>query len=318
MGREVWGTYSVRDHLEPQAWVADALLYDRLVIPVPPPEGSPEHEVEWSRWESNGWNPSKQRELVQILGDRAWCVPWDASMRKMWAEVWKKEQVATSLMYRSTWISTGSVLASLGRPPGVHAVNAVATYRSRTELDQALRLRSPSPYEKRQMGQGMVARSAVAEGSLVSIMGREFLVPDPSEHRSAANQLRAAIEISADDEVRKRRAAYWRWQREFLRDSEWYSDATIGDAVEEMADLIADEQRAIRRSRLRLVTLFGFCVATAATGLLTGPLAPATLGGAFLSIGQFVASEALFTAKASDEPSPAALFYDTRRQLGWD
>ena len=35
MGREVWGTYSVRDHLEPQPWASDGLLYGRLVIPVP-------------------------------------------------------------------------------------------------------------------------------------------------------------------------------------------------------------------------------------------------------------------------------------------
>ena len=36
MPREVWGTFSVADHLREQAFVADILLYDRLVILVPP------------------------------------------------------------------------------------------------------------------------------------------------------------------------------------------------------------------------------------------------------------------------------------------
>ncbi len=34
MARLLWGCYSVADHLEPRAFVADLLLYDRLVIPV--------------------------------------------------------------------------------------------------------------------------------------------------------------------------------------------------------------------------------------------------------------------------------------------
>jgi hypothetical protein len=35
---ETWGTFSVTDHLGRRAFVADVILYDRLVIPVPDAE----------------------------------------------------------------------------------------------------------------------------------------------------------------------------------------------------------------------------------------------------------------------------------------
>ena len=35
MAFETWGTFAVDDHLGKRAFVADVLLYDRLVIPVP-------------------------------------------------------------------------------------------------------------------------------------------------------------------------------------------------------------------------------------------------------------------------------------------
>jgi hypothetical protein len=36
MGRERWGTFSVKDHTGDQSFVADVLMCDRLIIPRPP------------------------------------------------------------------------------------------------------------------------------------------------------------------------------------------------------------------------------------------------------------------------------------------
>jgi hypothetical protein len=36
MNRDRWDTFSAVDHLRPRAFVAEALLYDRLIIPYPP------------------------------------------------------------------------------------------------------------------------------------------------------------------------------------------------------------------------------------------------------------------------------------------
>jgi hypothetical protein len=33
---ELWATFSVKDHCQPGAFIAEALLYDRLVLPVVP------------------------------------------------------------------------------------------------------------------------------------------------------------------------------------------------------------------------------------------------------------------------------------------
>jgi hypothetical protein len=51
MSKQVWGTYSVKDHCDPNAFVAEVMLYDRLVIPVPP------DDKERARWRKAGWQP---------------------------------------------------------------------------------------------------------------------------------------------------------------------------------------------------------------------------------------------------------------------
>lgn len=63
MAREVWGTFAVSDHCAARAFVADAMLYDRLVLPVPPAND----KSEWERWTAKGWNPQRQQTLIEIL-----------------------------------------------------------------------------------------------------------------------------------------------------------------------------------------------------------------------------------------------------------
>jgi hypothetical protein len=73
---------------------------------------------------------------------------------------------------------------------------------------------------------------------------------------------------------------------------------------------------AVRRSRTRLVTLFALTTATAAVALLSGPLSPLTLTAVFLSVGQFVTSEA-FDATEPSQPPTAGLQIIARQELGW-
>jgi hypothetical protein len=63
MDWELWGTFSVGDHLRRRAFVADVLLYDRLVVPTPP-ASEPEEE---KRWVDMGWEPEHQRKLLDLL-----------------------------------------------------------------------------------------------------------------------------------------------------------------------------------------------------------------------------------------------------------
>jgi hypothetical protein len=69
----LWGCHSVADHLEPRAFVADLLLYDRLVIPTPAPD-------DWDRWEKR-WDPDRQARLLEILGPLAERMEWSIELR---------------------------------------------------------------------------------------------------------------------------------------------------------------------------------------------------------------------------------------------
>jgi hypothetical protein len=91
--------------------------------------------------------------------------------------------------------------------------------------------------------------------------------------------------LSADAKFRRKRAAYWRWQQEFLRDATVLDQKAIDEAVEEMNELIHDENAAITRSRIKLGVSFAFAVGAAAVGMFAGPLAPIAVASAFLSIG---------------------------------
>jgi hypothetical protein len=77
MSLELWGTFSVRDHLDDRAFIADVLLYDQLVIPTLP-KGAPETE-----WPAK-WNIKKQKTLLADLGDLVIPIPWTADRRANW------------------------------------------------------------------------------------------------------------------------------------------------------------------------------------------------------------------------------------------
>ncbi|RDV10477.1 hypothetical protein DXK94_08060 [Arthrobacter sp. RT-1] len=308
MGREVWGVYSVRDHLPTQAWAADVLIYDRLVVPVPSPRG----DEEWRRWQDRGWEPERQQRFLSILGEKAYPLEWSDYRQNLWRDLRENDlakvtaQIEREGHHRritDAYMQTAMVLTA-GLPAKVTAVNAVATYRSADELKAAVQMREVDP------------EAPVTQGQAVVVIGREFLIPEPGQFGSDEDLLRAAVELSSDSDYRRRRTAYWRWQREFLGEGIFVDPASVTAALEEMQDLVADEQRAIRRGQIRLATLFALCVATAGVGLLAGPLAPATVATAFLSVGQFVAGEALEEVP-SNAPSPAGLLISGRRDLGW-
>jgi hypothetical protein len=77
MSTEVWGTFSVQDHLAERAFIADVLLYDRLVIPTKP-EG--QDLADWPK----EWDLARQQQLFDVLGDLAVPIPWTEDVRAAW------------------------------------------------------------------------------------------------------------------------------------------------------------------------------------------------------------------------------------------
>jgi hypothetical protein len=174
MGHEVWGVYGVRDHLRERAFVADSMLYDRLVLPVPPGPESPEHDIEWARWTAEGWQPAVQQETIEILGDDlVYPVDWNSSMRRQWEADWAAAQVDDESA--SPYVVTGGLLTR-GLPRHGTDINAVAAYASADDLQQDAGVVAARP-------------EAVPAGKLLVVLGREFLVPDPDDYRSPADQL---------------------------------------------------------------------------------------------------------------------------------
>jgi hypothetical protein len=303
VGRETWGTYSVRDHLVQRAFVADVMLYDRLVLPVPPLEPDEEHQREWKRWEGEGWEPHRQTELLGLLGPIAYPVPWGSTMRTEWERKWIAAQIAGEST--TPYQVTGGVLAA-GLPANVTAVTAVATYPSKEAFERSVGLRPTEPGETK-----------LYPGNVVcAALGREFLIPDPDEHRSDNDLLRATVDLACDSEFRQKRRNFWRWEREFITDGVT-DQAAIDAAVSEMGELIEEEKSTVRKSKLRTVSRYAFTVATITLGLVGGPLTPLAIGGAFVSVARFTADRLLEGQPVASQ-SPAALFHDTRRQLGWD
>jgi hypothetical protein len=84
---ELWGTFAVDDHLRKRAFVAETVLFDRLVLPVPSPEDSAEFDV----WRKNGWQPERVVQTIDLLEGLAIPVVWDRTFRERWQESYGAE-----------------------------------------------------------------------------------------------------------------------------------------------------------------------------------------------------------------------------------
>jgi len=129
--------------------------------------------------------------------------------------------------------------------------------------------------------------------------------------------LRQAVELSAERSAARKRAKFWRWQREFFSDKGITDQSAIREAVEELQDMIAEEKANTRRKGIRVGTQFAFLAGSVTLGLLSAPLAAAAVGAAFISVGQFVADR-LLEGKPQTTDSPVALLWDARKHFGWN
>src|SRR5258706_11604002 len=97
---EMWGTFSVMDHLREGAFLAEVIMYDRLVIPIPPDPERAENsedrvfaEQQWKRWEEvEKWNPKRQKILLDILKPVAVPVEWTRQRHLHWAAEYEKSK----------------------------------------------------------------------------------------------------------------------------------------------------------------------------------------------------------------------------------
>src|SRR2546425_2359912 len=96
---EIWATFSTFDHLKPGAFLPEVVMYDRLVIPIPPADDADE----WRRWEEDQkWNPARQRNLIAALGDVVKPVEWTQLRRDTWQRDYKEQRSSAGRYLRQT------------------------------------------------------------------------------------------------------------------------------------------------------------------------------------------------------------------------
>src|SRR5262249_41518304 len=171
MTRERWGTFSVADHKRGRAFVADVLLYDRLIIPIPP------NDVERKDWTKTGWVPERLDSCLAALGDRHVIpVPWTEDKRQVFrtryqgaqAAIYDTDQLAYARrtrivdpMFITRQLLTKELLPEL--PEGVTKVWAMAAYPSLNEFKQDFRFN--------------IGSAKVRQRQLQSAIAHRFLVP---------------------------------------------------------------------------------------------------------------------------------------------
>jgi hypothetical protein len=298
MARRLWGCYSVADHLEHRAFVADLLLYDRLVVPVP-------SDDDMARWEER-WDPERQARLLEILGGFVERVEWSGQLREQFELAWSTrdaaDQIASLNEYAEAlevapeepwdyyYYSTSrvvltehmarKVLKELRKERG--DVRAVAVYAKPDRFDREWELTGTPPFLRRVTRPRPGVLREVADPApldrqdLAKVVITRLVVPD--EGKSDEEVLKRTVDLISRDEVPKRRAAFHgllaSLQAEGLRD-----DTVVG----EIQDLLDAFNESIRRhstawrmrTAVQLVTT-GISVAALwapPVGLATGPVA---------------------------------------------
>jgi hypothetical protein len=323
--REIWGALSVDDHIRRRALVAEVLLFDRVVIPVPPADDDEEKQ----RWHDKRWDPVRQRRMLDILGDGsaekdlAVTIPWTETKRSLFqtlndnqrqvtpAKISERERLLTDLQIEASELVkmdsrqiTRGILAWNGSPeqdekyaqylPRADVEAVIPAYTTFKAADEELRLKTKPDIRPD-----------------ASLIGWNLFLPADSAW-SDETALERAAAIARDDDYRDNRELFRDWWR-LQSDRGTPSEKALNDLVGRAKKLNAFVKATNRKTRtLRSFALIGGGMGIA--GVWCPPVAVA--GGCIALVG--VGGEWLWrTRQASSSLAPAAMFTDARKQLGW-
>jgi hypothetical protein len=304
MGRELWATYSVKDHLDPMALAADIMMFDRLVFPVP-------EAGDWARWEKNGWDPTGQAQLLDVLRPVVRKVTWKTSGSRY--DLYRAEAAKLAAQRVSDSAYTATRMSLLPDLPayvtGVAAIGPV--FRKIEDIERELGMTSSD------------GRRPLPAKALATVLAWEFFVPNPDKRMSSTELLKETVEfVDGNAEFRRRRTAFVEWQEKFVR-GDTTDPESIERAVKDMRELLADIKKTTKKLTVRKITRFAFQIAPAAVSLVAAiaglPEAIAITGANFfLSAGGFAVDEKFLKSSERDVPLPAAFVHDARRHFGWN
>jgi hypothetical protein len=329
---ELWGTFSVRDHIIDRAFVADVLLYDRLVIPTLP-EG--DSEATWPR----EWELAKQKSLLGDLGDLAIAIPWDKSHRDTWQKRFDDQRSEERRQARAEAAKAVASDVADARDPQnkdlsynvtriilQDMVNQEADNKLYNKLKFTEKLRPGSKLEAvsaypsydhfaADVPEHPVSDSPVSDDqpSPTSLFRWQFFVPDSPDRGEKEDRklLAQAIKLASKPEFIEMRGYFYAWWSDFLA-----SGLTGAEARTEMEKRIAEYQKIFKGQGWKTVTRYGIKLADACSGGL-GLVDDAVSAGseAFFGTADVFLDPRLKQQKAQDRLKVAAIFHDARNRL---
>jgi len=323
----LWGTFSVADHLRRRPFVADVLLYDLLMVPVP------DGDEETKRWHDRKRNPQLQRELLEIVGDLSVPIPWSHQRRDQWAQRYSetvqggtdeamiRDDVTQAVALDANRINDARAAApaAAGVPdpddPAFLVTRQVLAEQFGSLKDRALLARIPrvneveavvayGSYRKFSSERGNVLDEVTPDGPQVFTFGWSFFVPSSSK-RSDKDLLREAVELAHTDEIHTWRAAVQRWRRNAILTGK-SDDAALAD----MEAMIADYRRAAKLLKIEVRSRWGLAVATAAASAAAVFVPPVGIAAAIFGLGSLIPPH-----KIPKNLEAAAMFHEARRRF---
>ena len=272
---EQWGTYSVKDHLRHRAFVADVILFDKLVIPRPPTDdelngydAAKTGEEYLQYWEKKERDPKRLRRLLDILGefDLAVELPWAGRVEQDWQKLhdasnqdqWEcgRSQLTESL-YRQIeaakagmseeypYIETGSVLALYVAGQMQNSVARKLINLAKTPGVPVEPVIAYGAYSDFQSDNAVSKENAEPQqAQSYGIFGWEYFVPEDSDD-SDEKLLRKAAKLASRADFREIRQYFQGWLKQIYDDQ-----IDREDAYGQMKILLTEYNAILRKSWL--------------------------------------------------------------------
>jgi hypothetical protein len=269
----LWGCYSVADHLERRAFVADLLLYDRLVVPVP-------SNNDTDRWEENGWDPKRQTELLKILGPFVERIEWSLPLRDQFQREWSTVDLAQDIdaPFGMTRHIISEQLDKLKPEAAAADARAVAVYAKPDRFDSDWKLTGAAPFLRkvRRVTPGALRERGEAASTdqqkLAKMIVTRLAIPDDGQ--TDQEVLDRTVDLVKRKDVAERRAAFQR--RLAALASEGLRDETIvGEFQDDLDAYNAAVQSHTRAQRARVAVQI-LTTGQAGAGLWAAPLSLTT------------------------------------------
>jgi hypothetical protein len=329
---ELWGTFAVDDHLRKHAFVAELVLFDRLVLPQPPENDTEEYK----RWTDLRWRPDDLRETVKTLEEFAVPVPWDNQLRSMWKKDYSSLSPAERAAFRinqakgtqfdfqfirsvspdqpAKWVTRG-VLADALDPTKdetlYRKIRAIAEIDPTADIEAVVgygsfnRFREEVPLD--------LAPSGIPPDKDSAFLFRwDFVVPADSD-LSDDELLKRAVKLSRKDEFQDSRRQFHDWRRKLIA-----KQVTVETARSEMDHCLAVYNAVVSKAEKRTRVLRALQVVAAMAPLADLP-APGVgiVGGVVFGLGALLADRFIPVPAVGPREKFAALVHDSREAFGW-